>query len=106
MPRVNTVQKARKPQRCGSCRKEIKPGEGYRHWSFRYGGKHVRCMDYACRPRQSDLTQSKMATVYAAIEGVEDFIAKGVEVTEEENGIRDLATMLTELAETVDEVRA
>lgn len=58
MPRVNRVDKARKAQgTCGKCGKEIKAGDPYLWWKFRFGAKHKRCM--ACPPKASDLTQSE-----------------------------------------------
>lgn len=59
MPRVNTIQKCRKsPGPCGRCGKPINPGDPYRYWEFRFGGKHVRCLAPECSPRPRDLTQS------------------------------------------------
>lgn len=67
MPRVNTVKKARKDQgSCGKCGDALPAGSPYRFWKFRYGGKRKRCMKTECNPRRSDLTQSKLGTVYDA----------------------------------------
>jgi hypothetical protein len=98
MPRVNYVKKARKDQgRCSKCGDEIKAGDPYRHWSFRYGGKRKRCMKASCSPRQSDLTQSKLAGAYAAIEDAEDSIdAAGT--------LSDIAEALQSAAEGVRDV--
>ncbi len=84
MARVEEVAHARKsPGACGRCGVEIKgrevvdgrpvPGDPYRHASpgFR-GPKLVRCMKFECRFRASDLTTSKMASVYAAQESAHD----------------------------------
>lgn len=72
MPRVTekTKNRAGKDYTCGRCGKKIEPGERYLSWSFRYGGKHFRCMEH--RPRPSELTQSKMSSVYGAVESAED----------------------------------
>ena len=59
MPRVNIVKKAQKDQGQCKCGAEIKRGDGYRWWKFRYGGRRVRCMKPGCTPRPSDLTQSE-----------------------------------------------
>lgn len=76
MPRVTTVKKARKEQgTCGKCGIELKAGDAYRWWKFRYGGKRFRCTKPECTPRASDLTQSKMSTVYAAQETMADVLA-------------------------------
>lgn len=62
---------------CDKCRREIAKGEQYRHFKvgFRYGRKQVRCMRAECSPRQSEMTNSKMSGVYAAIESAEDTLA-------------------------------
>jgi hypothetical protein len=60
MPRVNFVKKARKAIPSSG----IKVGDSYYWWKFRYGGKFVSKE----RPRQSQLTQSKLSGVYAAEE--------------------------------------
>lgn len=59
---------------CGKCRAEITKGEQYRWFKvgFRSRYKNIRCMKSECAPRQSEMTASKMAGVYAAIEGAED----------------------------------
>src|SRR3954464_10047336 len=74
VPRVYTQKKSSRgaERRCGryGCGKVIEPGESYFQFSFRYGGTHYRCAEH--RPRQSELTQSKMSAVYAAIEDAGD----------------------------------
>jgi hypothetical protein len=77
MPRVTTVQHARKSgHSCGKCNKPIKKGDTYKWWKPRYGGKHFRCVESACAPRASDLTSSdKLSRVYGAGESIEDAIA-------------------------------
>src|SRR5436853_7182846 len=73
MPRVKRQKKSTRGTRvCGAigCGKEIQPGEAYFTWSFRYGGRQVRCLEHP--PKQSELTQSKMSTVYAAIEEIDN----------------------------------
>jgi hypothetical protein len=59
---------------CSRCRDDIKAGDAYRWWKFRFGGKRIRCMKARCAPRPSDLTQSKMSSVYAAQENVDDVL--------------------------------
>lgn len=72
MPRVYRKTKIRlgADRSCGRCGRAIKPGDEYLQWSFRYGGTHYRCASHY--PRQSELTQSKLASVYAAQESVQD----------------------------------
>lgn len=77
MPRVNTATKSTRGKaiKCGRCGQPIEPGQRYLYWQFRYGGKRTR--HEACgRPRPSELTSSdKLSRLYAAQEGVEDFLA-------------------------------
>jgi len=98
MPRVNTVNKARKAQgTCGRCGAEINVGDGYRWIKFRHGGKRIRCLASECRFRASDLTQSKMSGVYSAQENAEDSIGDC-------ESIADLKALAEETAESVREV--
>jgi hypothetical protein len=56
MVRVERVTAARKsPGVCGACRQPIAAGEPYVHWSFRYGGKHVRHEKPECQPHPWEL---------------------------------------------------
>lgn len=82
MPRVHKQKKSGrgKERKCGRCGVVIKPGDMYFHWSFRYGGTQFRCAEHY--PRQSELTQSKMADVYAAIEEAQDALQDATEVSE------------------------
>lgn len=71
MPRVTHVKKARKNVK-GS---NIKKGESYYWWKFRYGGKHVS----KTPPRMSQLTQSDfLGNMYAICEEIEDLKAEDV----------------------------
>lgn len=74
MPRVQHVKKARKDHgRCRSCSVEIKKGDEYYHYSFRFGPRYVHCSDH--RPKASDLTQSdKLARAYGAQETLAEAI--------------------------------
>lgn len=77
MPRINHVEKARKPVgQCGSCSTTIKKGDAYYWLAFRFGGKRVRCSKPECRFKRSDTTQSKLSEVYAAQEDAEDSLSK------------------------------
>lgn len=98
MPRVYQKTKSARgaTRTCGRCGATIKPGDLYFQWSFRYGGTHYRCAQH--RPRQSELTQSKMATVYEAIESATDQLDKGATTVDE---VREL---VQGVAETVQEV--
>lgn len=72
MARVHTAtkNKAGKEKKCGRCGSVIQPGQKYFHWSFRYGGSHVRCEKHY--PRPSELTESKLSSAYSAREEIED----------------------------------
>lgn len=73
MPRVftRTKNRAGRERSCNRCGNKIEPGQKYRTWSFRYGGTYFRCTDCPA-PRPSELTQSIMSEVYAAVENAED----------------------------------
>lgn len=102
MPRVTVKKKNRAgaDRECGRCGDGIEPGQEYRSWSFRYGGTHYRCMKPGCRPRQSELTQSKMSEVYSAVEEAEETL-KGDASTITVADIRDA---VSEAAEAVGAV--
>jgi hypothetical protein len=72
--RITVVGKAAKPAGpCGRCDKQIEKGDPYRHATPGFRGRRlVRCMEPACAIRQSELTTSKMAGVYAAQEDAEE----------------------------------
>jgi DNA repair exonuclease SbcCD ATPase subunit len=104
MPRVTTVQRAKKsPGSCSKCQKAIKTSDSYRWWKPRYGRKHVRCVQPACAPRASDLTSSdKLSRVYGAGESIEDAIEqfrKDKEIEALKGVLEDAAQELNEVAE-------
>lgn len=101
MPRVMTVEKARKsPGTCGKCGKKIPEGASYRHWKFRYGGKRIRCATCP-RPRASELTNSdKLSRCYAAGESIED----AIDQFRKDGEIEDLRSALEGAAEEIREV--
>jgi len=89
MPKVNTVNKARKayPEH------GIKKGDTYYWWKFRFGGK-VMSKSY---PKASQLTQSEfLSTVYGIVEQLE--MLDGSDITESrlEDIIMDLETLRDE----------
>jgi hypothetical protein len=100
MPRVYTQKKNRAGSRraCGRCGKEIKPGEKYYSYSFRYGGTHYRCADHW--PKRSELTQSKASEVFSAIEGCEAELDGGLDT------IDDIRTAVESVAEVARDVAA
>lgn len=73
MPRVTSAKKnkgGKKVYRCRRCGVTIEPGQKYYKYSFRYGGTYYHCADHY--PKPSELTQSKIGTVLAAIEAAEE----------------------------------
>ena len=99
MPRVSEKKKnkAGKPYDCGQCSDKIVAGETYYEWSFRYGGTHRQHAKHG-RPKQSQLTQSKMSGVYSAVEAAEDAIQSA-------DCVEDLRSALDECASSVGDVR-
>jgi chromosome segregation ATPase len=92
MPRVNLKTKNKGGKegtyRCGRCSDPIKPGEKYYEWSFRYGGTHRQHESHG-RPKNSQLTQSKMSGVYAAIESCEDALGSAETKEDIESAVED-----------------
>ena len=107
MPRVNYVKAARKARICGRCGRAINPGEGYRYWSFRYGGDRVRCMRAECTPRRSELTQSKMGEAFSALETAEEELAaaRAGEIGEQSDIQQIIEAAAEEVRRVADEYR-
>ena len=110
MPRVTSVQKARKsPGSCGKCHKVIQIGESYCWWKFRSGGSHVRCSNPLCHPRSSDLTSSdKKSTLFRIQEDIQDYTIdisegdlKSLEVFRERPPFnrQDIVNLVTEIVD-------
>lgn len=97
MPRVQqkTKNRAGGARTCGRCGEEILAGERYFTWAFRYGGRRWHCHRHP--PKRSELTQSKLADVYGAIEDAEDQLASTETVA-------DIEALVAEVAERVREV--
>lgn len=96
MPRINKVSQARKDQGSCRCGTEIKAGDAYQWIKFRYGGRRVKCSKCAFRP--SELTQSKLSAVYAAQEGLHDFLDGWTDT--------DVEEPRSEATNALDEIRA
>lgn len=100
MARVHRAKKNRagKTLVCGrvGCGQQILPGESYFYWEPRYGPKHVRC--YRHSPRRSEVTTSKMAEVYAAVEEAEDWAGQndGIEVQDYEDQMGTVMSVVEE----------
>lgn len=99
MPRVATRTKAKRGRKyiCGKCDKPIKPGTKFYTWSFRYGG--TRYQHEACGyPRRGQLTQSKLGSVYDAVDDAETIISKATSP-------EDIGAALSGVKDTVDDVQ-
>jgi hypothetical protein len=105
MPRVNTQTRSTRGRvrRCGriGCGREIQPGEKYYSFSFRYGGTQVRCIDHY--PKQSELTQSKLSELYAAVESAEDDMTNADTVEDIVVAVQGVEEVARELAEEYQE---
>lgn len=101
MPRVydKRANVGAKKKTCGKCNKEIKPGDRYYTWSFRYGGTYLRHVSCG-HPRQSELTQSKLSGVYAAQEDGQAAIDEwdGEEASDIAQALNDAAEAAREVA--------
>jgi len=74
---------------------DIKKGDMYYTWAFRYGGVRKS----KTRPRPSQLTSSKMSGVYAAREAMEDAVAAF-------RGERCLDTLKSEIESAIEDARS
>jgi hypothetical protein len=101
------------PHVCGHCRKPIEPGTRYKHVSIKsgpYGGRTLRRHQDCPTWRQSELTTSKMAGVYAAQEGFDDFLAGAFEDADEvrealAQAAEDIRAVAEEYRESAENIR-
>lgn len=93
MPRTNYVKSARKAQgSCEVCGKPIEPRMAYQYIEPRYGTRRVR--HTGCRSwRPSEVSSSKMTSVWAAQEAFADAQMSGFDT------VSDIAQAVTEVAE-------
>lgn len=92
---VGKARAARTPRRCISCGHEVQPGEPYKRAEPRYGPMLIWCA--SCTPRASQMTSSKLSTVYAA---QEDFASE----IEGLDNAADIEAALVTVAEAAEEV--
>lgn len=99
LAKITAVTKSMKPNTCEKCKTDLPKGSAYRWYSvgFRSKHKHIRCMESACTPRDSERESSLLSEVYAARENAEDQIANASDSDE-------LKTIVEEYAEAVREV--
>jgi hypothetical protein len=101
MPRVEqkTKSKAGEPYRCDQCSEKIVAGQAYFQWKFRYGGIHRQHTSHG-RPKESQLTQSKLSGVYSAIESAQ----MEIDAAEDVDALREaLETCRSSVEEVRDE---
>lgn len=104
MPRVTTKKKSNrgKPYHCIGCRKPIVAGEEYSEWSFFRSSpsrKHASCG----HPKSSELTQSKLSSVYAAVEDAEQSIAGATEPSDISSALESVAEEARNIASEYEE---
>lgn len=104
MPRVNTKTKSKagKAYNCNKCQKPIEPGHEYYEWTFyhaRPSRRHVACG----RPRESELTNSKLSGAYAAVEGLQDAIAAARKANSLDGIVDEIDTAISEIEQVRDE---
>ncbi len=96
MARVTTVDKARKDQGpCTKCRVEIKVGDPYRWWKFRFGPRYVRCAKPECAPKAADLTRSEF---YSTLFDLGDRLQAALDDFRNGGDASDLAGELNDIA--------
>lgn len=90
--RVETA-KARKEYTCEKCGKAINKGDTYKWFKvgFRSNYRHTRCDAYVCSPKRSELTTSKLADVYGAMEEAESEIEGAETVEDVEAAVQQVA---------------
>ena len=98
MPRINVVSKSRKPLTCSKCGTTIPVGSSYRWIKPRYGAKRIRCMEYACRFRPTDLSSSKVAAIHEAIEDAEVAISAATCLDDIQMALSDVASVAQDVA--------
>jgi len=94
--RVHSSKKSNRGRdyHCDRCGKKIEPGERYIYWTFYRGSTHTRCSGCPY-PRQSELTESNMQSVYQAKEHLED-LSDFSSVDEVQSAIAEAVSMAEE----------
>lgn len=102
MPRINHVKKCRKDQgRCSGCGKDIPIGSAYKWFAKRFGPRYK--FHSGCNIRPSQLSGSKYAVIYDAIEDGEEEIDKATNGDELKDVLQTVADMAREVAEEYEE---
>lgn len=104
MPRVATKVKSTRGARyeCVKCSKKIVAGEEYHEWSFFRSSPRRQHASHGY-PKQSQLTSSKMSSVYASIEDAEETIPKATEPSDIAEALQSVADSAREVADEYQE---
>jgi len=104
MPRVHSRTKRRggKTYTCDKCREPIEPQQRYYTSSFRYGGTRTR-HETCGYPRPSELTQSRLSEVYAAMETLQDNADTWETEEDAQQAAQDAADVVREVVEAYTE---
>lgn len=104
MPRVTRKAKNRagKPYRCVSCPDPIVAGQDYYEWAF-FRSRPQRQHASHGAPKQSQLTQSKLAAVYAAQESAHETINISDDPSDIAQALRDVAEVAREMQSEYEE---
>lgn len=103
MPRVNVIEKSRKPVQCGRCRTTIPTGGRYRYITPHYGSKQIRCMANDCRFRPTDLSSAKTARITEAIEDAQDQLCAATSHDEIQSILSEVAQVAQDVADEYQE---
>jgi len=101
---IKHVKACRKsPGQCSGCGKPIEIGQPYKLVASRFSAKKIKCND--CNFRPSELTTSKMGTVYDAQEATEKEVEEwtGEDIGNLSSALEDLAGTAREVAEEYQE---
>lgn len=103
MPRVNVIEKSRKPVQCGRCRTTIPVGGRYQYITPRFGSKQIRCMSHDCRFRPTDLSSAKTARIAEAIEDAQDQLDTATSHDDIQSILGEVAQVAQEVADEYQE---
>jgi hypothetical protein len=94
--RIYTAQKSRKVWTCGKCGRELPVGSTVLSFTVGFRGREQkRCDQPDCYPKASERESSRVADVYAAIEGV-DFSSA--------SSLKDIQSGVQEVIDALEEV--
>jgi DnaJ-class molecular chaperone len=99
--KITRVEKSRKAGQCEKCKADLPVGSAYLWFvvGFRSKYKHVRCLEAACAPKQSERESSQIASVYAAQEDFEDALDGLTTADDIVDAMQPVAEAIREVAE-------